>query len=280
MTSVTLISALIVGASLATAGATLQSVLRNPLAEPYILGIVGGSSFGVALAFLFGWSAVSSLIVPLASFAGACLSLALVCLVSLLAARRSGREGLSGGTVIVAGFVAGSFTCSLQMLTLAYATPEQSAAAYKWVWGDLHQASPQAVPWAALASIVAFVLIYARNRALNALVLGEDVARTLGVNVRRTQLVVLLATSIATASSVSLAGAVGFLGLIVPHVVRRLFGLNHRLYLPLSAVGGALFLVMAEGVARLFPGSLPVGVICALTGAPFFLYLLTRPSKC
>lgn len=279
MTWVVFISALVVGASLATAGATLQSVLRNPLAEPYILGIVGGASFGVALVFLLGWDAVSALVVPVAAFLGACLSLVLVCLVSFLAARRTGRRGFNGGTVIVAGFVAGSFTCSLQMLTLAYATPEQSAAAYKWVWGDLHQASAAAVPWAALAAVVAFLLIYAQNRRLNALVLGEDVARTLGVRVRRVQLTVLLATSLATAASVALAGAVGFLGLIVPHVVRRLFGANHRLYLPLSALGGAVFLVAADAFARCFPGHLPVGVVCALTGAPFFLCLLTRPAK-
>ena len=273
---VTIAAAMIVGASLATSGATLQSVLRNPLAEPYILGLVGGASFGVALAFLMGWAEASAVVVPLAAFLGACFSLGLVCIVSAVAARRTGKRGLSGGTVIVAGFVAGSFTCSLQMLALAYATPEQSAAAYKWVWGDLHQASPQAIPWTALAVLMAIVLLYARNRQLNALALGEDTARSLGVNVRRTQLVALIATSVATAASVALAGAVGFLGLIVPHVVRRVVGPNHRIYLPVCAVMGALFLVAADGVARLFPGNLPVGVVCALTGAPFFFFLLAR----
>lgn len=276
MTAVTILAALIVGASLATSGATLQSVLRNPLAEPYILGLVGGASFGVALAFLMGWAEASPVVVPLAAFLGACLSLALVCVVSAVAARRTGKRGFAGGTVIVAGFVAGSFTCSLQMLALAYATPEQSAAAYKWVWGDLHQASPQAIPWTVVAVLAAIVLLYARNRQLNALALGEDTARSLGVNVRRTQIVALIATSVATAASVALAGAVGFLGLIVPHIVRRVVGPNHRVYLPVCAVMGALFLVIADGVARLFPGNLPVGVVCALTGAPFFFFLLAR----
>lgn len=276
MESVTIVAALIVGASLATSGATLQSVLRNPLAEPYILGLVGGASFGVALVFLMGWADASPIVVPLAAFLGACLSLALVCVVSAVAARRTGKRGFAGGTVIVAGFVAGSFTCSLQMLALAYATPEQSAAAYKWVWGDLHQASPQAIPWTVVAVLAAIVLLYARNRQLNALALGEDTARSLGVNVRRTQIVALVATSVATAASVALAGAVGFLGLIVPHIVRRVVGPNHRVYLPVCAVMGALFLVAADGVARLFPGNLPVGVVCALTGAPFFFFLLAR----
>ncbi len=276
MDTISILAALIVGAALATSGATLQSVLRNPLAEPYILGLVGGASFGVAVAFLAGWAARSALVVPLAAFLGACLSLALVCVVSAVAARRTGRRGFAGGTVIVAGFVAGSFTCSLQMLALAYATPEQSAAAFKWVWGDLHQAAPTAIPWAAAAVLAALVVLYARNRQLNALALGEETARSLGVDVRRTQLVALVATSAATAASVALAGAVGFLGLIVPHVVRRLVGANHRVYLPVCALAGAFFLVAADGVARLFPGNLPVGVVCALTGAPFFFYLLAR----
>lgn len=276
MTTISILAALVVGASLAISGATLQSVLRNPLADPYILGLVGGASFGVALAFLLGWAAVSALVVPIAAFLGAVLSLALVCVVSVLASRRMGTRGLSGGTVVIAGFVAGSFTCSLQMLVLSYATAEQSAAAYKWVWGDLHQASPCVLPWAALAALVAGLLLYARNRQLNALVLGEDTARSLGVNVHRVQLLVLGATSLATAASVALAGAVGFMGLIVPHIVRRLVGVNHRIYLPLCAVVGAVFLVAADAVACQIPGNLSVGVVCALTGAPFFFFLLAR----
>ena len=276
MTAASILAALVVGAALATSGATLQSVLRNPLAEPYILGLVGGASLGVALAFLAGWAEASACAVPLAAFLGACLSLALVCAVSAVAARRTGGRGLAGGTVIVAGFVAGSFTCSLQMLALAYATPEQSAAAFKWVWGDLRQAAPQAIPWAAAAVLVVVAVLYGQSRRLNALALGEATARSLGVDVRRTQLVALVATSVATAASVALAGAVGFLGLIVPHVVRRLVGANHRVYLPVCALAGALFLVAADGAARLFPGDLPVGVVCALTGAPFFFFLLAR----
>ena len=276
MDAVSLLAAAVVGAALAVSGATLQSVLRNPLAEPYILGLVGGASLGVAGAFLAGWAEASACVVPLAAFSGACLSLALVCAVSALAARRAGTRGLAGGTVIVAGFVAGSFTCSLQMLALAYATPEQAAAAFKWVWGDLRQASPAAVPWAAAAVGAALAALYARNRQLNALALGEETARSLGVNVRRTQLAALAATSLATAASVALAGAVGFLGLIVPHVVRRLAGANHRVCLPVCAGAGAVFLVAADGAARLFPGHLPVGVVCALTGAPFFFWLLAR----
>lgn len=278
--SVTMVcAALVVGASLALSGATLQSVLRNPLAEPYILGLVGGASLGVALVFGAGWAAASACAVPAAAFLGACLSLGLVCVVAHFAARRAGRRALAGGTVIVAGFVTGGFTNSLQMLVLSYATPEQSSAAMRWVWGDLHAVQAGPTCWAALALAVSFVAVYSQNRNLNALVLGEDAARALGVRVRRTQLIALGAASLATASSVALAGAVGFLGLIVPHVVRRLAGADHRVYLPLSALGGAAFLMAADAVANLFPGNLPVGVVCALTGAPFFLWLLTGRGR-
>lgn len=276
----TLIAAdLVVGASLALSGATLQSVLCNPLAEPYILGLVGGASLGVAVVFSLGLAAVSAFLIPVAAFLGACLSLALVCLVSVLAARRLGRRALSGGTVIVAGFVAGSFTNSLQMLVLSYATPEQSAAAMKWVWGDLQavQVGPLAVSCVALA--VSLLVLMALNRKLDTLVLGEDVARSLGVDVRRTQLLALGAASLATAISVALAGAVGFVGLIIPHVVRRLFGAGHRVYLPVSALLGGVFLVLAQGVSHFLPGSVPLGVVCALSGAPFFLWLLTRRGR-
>lgn len=279
MSPTLIVADLVVGASLALSGAALQSVLCNPLAEPYILGLVGGASLGVAVVFCLGLAALSAFLIPVAAFLGACLSLALVCLVSMLAARRLGRRALSGRTVIVAGFVAGSFTNSLQMLVLSYATPEQSAAAMKWVWGDLQAVQPGPLFVSVVALAVSLVMLLSLNRKLDSLVLGEDVAKSLGVNVRRTQLLALGAASLATAISVALAGAVGFVGLIVPHAVRRLFGASHRVYLPVSAVLGGLFLVFAQCVSRFLPGTVPLGVVCALAGAPFFLWLLTRRGR-
>ena len=149
----------------------------------------------------------------------------------------------------------------------------------KWVWGDLQavQVGPLAVSCVALA--VSLLVLMALNRKLDTLVLGENVARSLGVDVRRTQLLALGAASLATAISVALAGAVGFVGLIIPHVVRRLFGAGHRVYLPVSALLGGVFLVLAQGVSHFLPGSVPLGVVCALSGAPFFLWLLTRRGR-
>lgn len=276
---VVLFAAMVVGASLSLSGAALQSVLGNPLAEPYVLGLVGGASLGVAVVFRAGWAAASALAVPAAALLGACLSLALVCLVSFFAARRMGRRAFGGGVVILAGFVAGSFTNSLQMLVLSFATQEQSAAALKWVWGDLRDVRMESVLVSLAALGVAFLALQSQCRNLNAMALGEDVAQSLGVRVRRTQLVALGAASLATAVSVALAGAVGFVGMIVPHVARRLLGANHRAYLPASMVGGGVFLVAMQSASRALPESVPLGVVCALAGAPFFLWLLTRRGR-
>lgn len=274
-----LFAAMVVGASLSLSGAALQSVLGNPLAEPYVLGLVGGASLGVAVVFQVGWAAASALAVPAAALLGAGLSLALVCLVSFFAARRMGRRAFGGGVVILAGFVAGSFTNSLQMLVLSFATPEQSAAALKWVWGDLRDVRMESVLVSLAALGVAFLALQSQCRSLNAMALGEDVAQSLGVRVRRTQLVALGAASLATAVSVALAGAVGFVGMIVPHVARRLLGANHRAYLPASMVGGGVFLVAMQAASGALPESVPLGVVCALAGAPFFLWLLTRRGR-
>lgn len=259
-------------------GAALQSVLRNPIAEPYVLGLVGGASLGVALAYATGMAALCPPSVPASAFAGAAFSLALVCVVARFAARRRG--GLfSGGTVIVAGFVTGSFTNSLQMLVLSRATSDQSAAAMKWVWGDLATASPAAVAAAAIAVMASFVLIYSLNRSLNALELGDDAAAALGVAVRRTRLLALVGASIATAAAVAAVGAVGFVGLVAPHFARRIFGGDHRVLLPVSAGLGAVLLVGADLFSRAVPGGIPTGVTCALLGAPVLMILLVRAGR-
>ena len=264
------LAALTVGASLASAGAVLQSVLRNPLAEPFMLGIVGGAALFAAAAINLGiasWAAV-----PAFAFAGACFSLALVCGVAFLASR--GGRAFGGETVILAGFVSGSFTGSLQMVLLSYAKPDTYARLSKWLFGDLHSARPLSLAVAAALGAAAFALMYSQNRNLNALALGDESAASVGVNVRRTVLVSLGAASLATAASVAIAGAIGFLGLVVPHFVRRVFGGNHRLYLPLSAVFGGMFLLGADWAGRLFPAGVSAGVVCAVVGSPFFLWLL------
>ncbi len=273
-----LLAAIVTGAALGMSGAALQSVLRNPIAEPYVLGLVGGASLGVALAYATGMAVMCPLSVPVSAFAGAAFSLALVCVVARFAARRRG-GAFSGGTVIVAGFVTGSFTNSLQMLVLSRATSDQSAAAMKWVWGDLATASPTAVGAAGIAVLASFILIYSLNRSLNALELGDDAAAALGVVVRRTRLLALVGASLATAAAVAAVGAVGFVGLVAPHFARRLFGGDHRALLPVSAALGAVLLMGADLLSRAVPGGIPTGVTCALLGAPVLMVLLVRSGR-
>ena len=274
-------AALVTGASLSVAGATLQSVLRNPLAEPYLLGTVGGAALFAALATNLGLVALGAWVMPTASFLGSATALALVCGVAFFAARARSRDGAdahlraSGNAVVLAGFVTGGFMGSLDMLVLSYAKPDDFAALSKWLYGSLRAVTPGtfAVGAAVFAAVLATLLALAKR--LNVMELGRDEAETLGVDTRTTIFVVLGAVSLATAVSVALAGAIGFVGLVVPHVVRRKVGPRMERGLPVAALGGGLFLALAEGASRFLPGSVPVGVVCAIVGAPFFLWLLT-----
>ncbi len=272
-----------VGALLALAGAVLQSVLRNPLAEPYMLGIVGGGALFSALAMVLGLVAWGAFVLPIASFLGSLFSLALVCLVAWCAARARGLNGAdaalrsSSSTIVVAGFVVGGFTGSLDMLVLSYAEPEAFTYLSKWLYGSLWDVTlSHAVTGALTLAVVLAVLLFYRKE-LNVMELGRDEAECLGVNTRHVMLVVIGIVALATAVSVALAGAIGFIGLVIPHVVRRVWGPRMERLLPLAALFGGLFLALAQFIATLLPGarSVGVGVICAILGAPFFLYLLS-----
>lgn len=273
-------AALVTGASLSIAGATLQSVLRNPLAEPYLLGTVGGAALFAALATNLGLVALGAWVMPAASLFGSCVALGLVCMVAAFAARARAKDGSdaqlrsSGNAVVLAGFVTGGFMGSLDMLVLSFAKPDDFAALSKWLYGSLKTATPLATAAGTAVFAGVFVTLMALARRLNVMELGRDEAETLGVDTRRTVLVVLGAVSVATAVSVALAGAIGFIGLVVPHVVRRKVGPRLQRVLPVSALAGGVFLTAAEGVGRLLPGEVPVGVVCAIAGAPFFFWLL------
>ena len=267
------LAGLLVGASLALAGAVLQTVLRNPLADPFVLGLSGGASLAAAAVLATGLAAVGAFVLPVASFAGAVAALLVVAAV----ARAAG-----GGpvTLILSGVVMGGITSSFLMLILTFSESRALQSVTWWMMGNLSSAEPaQLVVTGACAGVAAVVLL-AQARRLNALVLGADYARTLGVRTERVVPLVLGAASLATAAAVSLAGVIGFVGLIVPHAVRRLAGANHRALLPLSAVGGGIFLVACDQAGRLFGEvEVPAGVITALAGGPFFLYLLIRHAR-
>ena len=267
------LAGLLVGASLGLAGAVLQTVLRNPLADPFVLGLSGGASLAAAAVLATGLAAFGAFVLPTASFFGAVVALLVVAAV----ARAAG-----GGpvTLILSGVVMGGITSSLLMLILTFSESRALQSVTWWMMGNLSSAEPVQLAVTGTCAGVAAVVLLAQARKLNALVLGADLARTLGVRTERVVPLVLGAASLATAAAVSLAGVIGFVGLIVPHAVRRLVGSNHRALLPLSALGGGVFLVACDQTGRLFGEvEVPAGVITALAGGPFFLYLLIRHAR-
>ena len=277
------------GALLALSGAVLQSVFRNPLAEPYILGMVGGAALFASVAVMCGLTAFGCFVLPAMSFLGACFSLALVALVAAFVVRNRRVHGADGfirssySTVILSGFVVTGFTGSLQMLLISYAEPEALKAIQTWIFGTVDGISGLAVLVGALLLAVVASVLYAFRRELNVMELGHDEASCLGVNTGLTMVVVLGTVALATAASVALAGMIGFVGLLMPHFARRLVGPRMQRLLPLSAAFGAVFLSLAQIVCLFLPegrGYRPgVGVVCAIICAPFMLALLIAGSK-
>ena len=268
-----ILAGLLVGAALALAGAVLQTVLRNPLADPFVLGLSGGASLAAAAVLATGLVAVGSFVLPAAAFAGAILALIFV----LAVARTAG-----GGpvTLVLAGVVSGSFASAILMVLLACASARTLQSVTWWMMGSLQTAEPASLAVAGACIAAAALVILSQARALNALALGPDLAQTLGVRTERVLPLVLGAASLAVAAAVSLVGIIGFVGLIVPHAVRRIVGANHRALLPSSAVAGGLFLVACDQLGKLFAEvEIPAGVVTALAGGPFFLWLLARRGR-
>jgi iron complex transport system permease protein len=268
----------LVGMTLAVAGAVYQALFRNPLAEPYLIGVSSGASFGATLAIVFiwrfgggGWNGVS-----LAAFIGALLATAAI--YSL--ARVGGRTPVT--TLILAG-VAVNALLSAATIFLMFSVQDAFRAMHVlgWLMGSLALAD-----WEKTRVVLPYVVgglavIGGYAHTLNVLQLDEEQAQSLGVAVERTKGILVLAVSLATAAAVSVSGAVGFVGLIIPHIVRLIWGPDHRFLLPMSGALGAVALILADGVARtaFSPRELPLGVVTAVVGAPFFLYLLRRQKR-
>jgi iron complex transport system permease protein len=254
-----------VGFALATAGTVMQGFFRNPMADPSIIGVSTGAAVGAVATIVFPLAVPFSL--QWAAFAGALLAGFGVYLI----ASEGGRTPVA--TLLLAGVAVQTFLGAAVSFLLLYAGDSLQRAVY-WLMGHLHTSSWPKV-WSVLAvAVPAYVLVAYHARDLNALLLGEADAHTLGVEVERTKRVLLAASSLATAAAVAAAGVIGFVGLVVPHVMRLLVGPDHRVLLPTSALAGAAFLVVTDTAARAGPAELPVGIVTAALGAPFFLYLL------
>jgi len=266
----------LVGAALATAGATYQGLFRNPLADPYLIGVAQGAALGAVIGFLLpsSWHSVGFGIIPLLAFCGALASTAIV-----YSLARVGKT-LPVTILILAGVALGALLGSI-VSYLIISSGEKIHSIMFWLMGSfsLSQWSEVTVilPYMFLGMFI--ILLYARP--LNLMQLDEEQAQQLGINVERLKLVLLSAATLITAAAVSFVGIIGFVGIIIPHAVRLIWGADHRFLLPLSILTGAVFLILADLIARtaLAPTEIPVGVITALCGAPFFLYLLRRKRK-
>ena len=262
------IAAFAVGGLLAVAGALMQVLLRNPLADPYVLGLSGGAACGALAAMLLGFAALAT---P-AAFAGAALSTMLVFGLARGRSAWSPTRLLLTGVVVAAGFGA------LIMLMLALAPDAQVRGMLFWLIGDLSVSTHGERALVALLVVLLLALLFARDATL--LARGDATAATLGVNVRVVTLALHVLAAAATAIAVTVAGSVGFVGLVVPHAVRLVIGNDQRFLLPASALAGGALLVIADTLARSIaaPAQLPVGVLTALAGVPIFLYLLRRSA--
>ncbi len=260
-----------VGVGLATAGAAFQGLFKNPLADPYILGISSGAALGAAIALIYGltWKVAGIGATPLLAFAGGLLSL----LVVYRLARQDNQVPVL--PLLLAGVALGAFL-SAALAFLMYLDPDRIGQVVFWLLGSLSGANWTRVGLMFPYLAVGLVLIVFHARELNALLLGEEPARHLGVDVEGVKRLLLLGGTLTTAAAVSVSGVVGFVGLIVPHGVRLVVGPNHRMLLPVTALMGATFMVLADTAARtvLAPAEIPVGILTAACGGPFFLYLL------
>ncbi len=263
----------IVGAALSTAGVVFQALLRNPLADPYILGVSGGSAVGAIIGILIGAGCVPFGI-PALAFLGAVMTVALVFMIG----SREGR--LDSNTLLLAGVIVNAFFSAVIMFFISISSNADLHNIAFWMMGDMSLADGDKIMLMAVLLAVGTGIVCCCARSLNLIVAGEETAMQLGVDVKRTKVVLFFAGSLITAVAVSFTGIIGFVGLVIHHMMRMVLGTDHRLLLPASFLFGASFLVIADTIARvIFPGmELPVGVITALCGAPYFIYLLRTRS--
>lgn len=264
----------LVGSALAAVGVTLQALLRNPLADPYVLGVSSGAALGASLAMLLGVGATVLLfpLLPLFGFAGGLVALILI----YRLAQTQGRLPLH--SLLLAGVILNAILTALIMFITSIMEPNRSAGLMAWLMGSL--AAPGYPALAVIAMYVACVsAVLMRNaQVLNVLTQGEETARSLGIDTERVKKQLYVLTALVTGAVVSMSGMIGFVGMVVPHAVRMMIGADYRLLLPASALVGGMFLVVSDTIARTMfaPAETPVGIVTALAGGPFFLYLLLR----
>ena len=261
------------GFSLALGGVVFQAILRNPLADPFILGVSSGSAFGAVLAIFLGLG--FSFGVPVCSFAGALLT---IYLVMSLGAKRMGMES---STILLTGVIINAFFTAVIMFFISVSANERLHSMLFWLYGDLSRSQIGQLGFIAPIVLAVFVWLYSLSKELNIITTGDDIAAQLGVNVGAAKKTCLVLVSLLMGLVVAFSGLIGFVGLIVPHLARMAFRADHRMLIPVASLGGAIFLIAADTLARTLvsPGELPVGVVTAFMGAPFFILLLRKKGS-
>ena len=262
----------LVGSCLASVGVALQALLRNPLADPYVLGVSSGAALGVAVAVLFGigTTVLALSLLPVCGFVGGLVALAVMYRMAVT------HDRLPTHSVLLTGVILNAIFSALIMFITSIMEPNRSFGMMAWLMGSLTAPAYSVLVALAAYLLIGLVLLFKQVRVLNILALGEEPARSLGIDTERVKRFIFLLSALMTGAVVSFSGMIGFIGMIVPHAVRLVVGADHRLLLPASALAGGTFLMAADTVARtvFVPSEVPVGVITALAGGPFFVYLL------
>jgi iron complex transport system permease protein len=264
--------ACLMGIALGASGAVLQGILKNPLADPYILGISSGSALAAVFALISGVYIFGKFSIPLSAFIGASLA-------SIMVGAFGWKQGkLMPERLLLAGVGLGFLFYAVLMLLISVSSSEGARRAVLWIFGDLSIADWSIVPYGCIFIVSGLLLSCLRAKALNALMLGDELAHSLGFSVHKERTLLFASVALMTAASVSLGGTVGFIGLLMPHLVRFFVGSDNRLVIPLSALSGGAFLCISDLIGRsvMPPMEIPSGIVTALIGAPYFLYLLRK----
>ncbi len=265
--------AALVGATLSLGGLVFQALLRNSLAEPYILGVSGGSAIGAIIGILVGFSRIPG--VSITAFIGSLATLVMILGMS------SGKSILKKDSLLLSGVMVNAFCSAMIMFLISMAMDSRIHSIMFWLMGDLSLFKIEHVALVAALIIPCFLIVFWLSNAMNLLLLGKEMAQSMGINTKAVTLTLLILTSFMVSATVSHCGLIGFVGLVIPHLLRLIFGPDHRVLVPACVLGGGAYMVICDLMARSLPqqGEMPVGVITAMIGAPLFIYLLKRSGR-
>lgn len=272
MRTLRILMAIVAGAGLAVSGVVLQAILRNSLAEPYLLGTSSGAGLGAVIAILLD---ISGLYLPVAAFIGALFSIILV----YNLAKEENR--IAGQSLILSGVIVSLALSAIIVFLMSISSKKALYSMTWWLWGNMQVYDSGLLLIVSTIVFLGIAIIYVFSQDLNAISLGEEEALHLGINIETVKKILILLTAVITASLVCICGIIGFVGLIIPHIMRLVFGPNHKVLIPVTAVGAAVFMVACDTISRtvFMPVEIPIGVITALIGAPIFIYLLKKRQR-